>query len=97
MRSGIIVKLSILFAIACTVLIIALSCKNVTQAEEDQTAYKYYKSICIEPGDSLWSIACRYADGHYGTIQEYINEVKTINNLTSDTIHAFEYLVVPYF
>ena len=97
MKPGIIIKLSILFAIVCTALVIVLSGKNIIQAEEDQYPVKYYTSISIQPGDSLWSIACRYSDGHYSSIQEYIDELKSINNLTSDTIHAYEYLLVPYF
>ena len=97
MKPGLLIKLFILFAIACSALVIVLSGRNIIQAEEDQYPNKYYTSISIQPGDSLWSIACRYSDGHYSSIQEYITELKIINNLDSDTIHAYEYLLIPYF
>ena len=92
-----IVRLLLIFAAVAAALIIILSGRNVIQAEEESNPHKYYTSISIEPGDTLWSIACTFSDGHYSSIQEYIDEVKILNNLTSDTIHANEYLLVPYF
>ena len=74
-----------------------LSSGIAIQAQEDRQACKMYTSIRIEKGDTLWAIASRYMDGHYSTIQEYIDEVKFINELTSDTIHEDAYLLVPYY
>ena len=91
------IKLFIPLVAAAVILALFLSRNNVIQAEEDSTSVKYYKSIQIEPGDSLWSIAETYIDGHYSTIPEYIEEIKKINNLSSDTIHAYEYLMVAYY
>ena len=92
-----IIKLIIPLIAAAVVLALLLSGHNVIQAEEDTESVKYYTSIQIQPGDSLWSIAKTYIDGHYSSIPEYIEELKTINNLSSDTIHAYEYLVVAYY
>lgn len=61
------------------------------------TAYKYYTSIQLEEGDSLWSIAEEYASLGYRNYEEYINEVIFLNHLEDDTIHAGQYLTVPYF
>ena len=59
---------------------------------------KYYKSIPVTNDDTLWSIAERFMDGqHYDCINDYIEEVKYMNNLTSDVIHYGEYLIIPYF
>ena len=90
-------RLAVAFTAAAAAFIIVLSSVNLTQAEEDTLARKQYTSICIQPGDSLWSIAEQYADGHYSSIQEYIDEVRFINELPSDTIHAYAYLVIPYY
>ena len=58
---------------------------------------KYYKSIEIEAGDTLWDIAKEYRESHYDAIYEYINEVMDINGLDSDEIHAGQYLTIPYY
>lgn len=71
---------------------------SAAKAESDQheTLYKYYKSIELEYGDSLWSIAEEYKLEGTST-QDYIDEIKEINNLTSDTIHKDQYLVIVYY
>lgn len=66
-------------------------------AEETGVEYKYYKSIKIEKGDSLWSIAKEYRTDAYDSTREYIDELIEINNLTSDEIHQGQYLIVAYY
>ena len=63
----------------------------------DIPQYKYYKSIIIEQGDSLWSIAEEYCTDSYASTREYINEIKQLNALTSETIHEGQHLVVAYY
>lgn len=58
---------------------------------------KYYKSILIEYGDTLWGIAEEYKDLHYESVRDYIDEVIRINNLKTDKIHAGRYLTIPYY
>lgn len=89
-----IIALVFSLAVLCT---IVFSSGNAIQAQEDGQACKLYTSIRIEKGDTLWAIAGRYIDGHYSSIREYIDEVKFINELTSDVIHEDAYLLVPYF
>lgn len=61
-------------------------------------AYKYYKSIEIKKGDTLWSIANEYMDDeHYKNKSEYIKEVKQINSLKSDKIVSGRHIIVPYY
>lgn len=57
----------------------------------------YYASILIENGDSLWSIASRYASMTHMDVREYVEELKRINRLTTDRIHAGHYLMVAYY
>ena len=87
----------VLFTVIASILIIVFSSCNKIQAEESTSALKQYASITIEPGDSLWSIASEYIDGHYSCLQDYIDELKFINHLSSDTINAYEHLLIPYY
>lgn len=66
--------------------------------ENRQTSYKYYKSINIGNGDTLWSIAQMYMDNeHYKSVSEYIDEVKQMNSLSNDDITYGQYLIIPYY
>ncbi len=58
---------------------------------------KYYKSIAVEYGDTLWGIAVEFKDSNNQSIQEYIDEVKQINQLKTEEIHAGRYLTIPYY
>lgn len=68
--------------------------------EEEPVNYKYYKSIRIERGDSLWSIAEEYMGPEYASANDYINEIAEINNIASselDDLQEGDYLVVAYY
>jgi len=64
---------------------------------ESKPIYKYYTSIQIQSGDTLWDLANDYVTSEYHSINEYINEVKKLNSLETDDIHAGQYLTVPYY
>lgn len=67
-------------------------------SEADVASYnKYYKSVRIEAGDTLWTIADEYIEDLNIDKQEYINEICTINNICEDEIHAGDYVVVAYY
>lgn len=59
--------------------------------------YKYYKSVEITAGDTLWTIAENYMDEHYGNVREYIDEVETINGISAENITAGKSIVIPYY
>ncbi|MCC8126902.1 MAG: LysM peptidoglycan-binding domain-containing protein [Clostridiales bacterium] len=58
---------------------------------------RYYTSVQLKKGDSLWNIAKDYADGTGFSTLEYMEELKRLNHLESENIHAGEYLTVVYF
>ena len=79
------------------IVIIAMSQSISTKATEQRPdGVKRYESIMIQEGDSLWSIAKEYKLDEI-SIAEYINDVKKINRLYSDRIHAGNYLIVYYY
>lgn len=93
-------------AVISIILLMAVSMSSVslisisTQAGEikSKPAHKYYKSIEITKGDTLWSIAKDNIDTHYyKNVNEYINEIKTMNSIKSDHIVSGSYIIIPYY
>ena len=67
-------------------------------AQDDQILHKYYTSVSIAPGDTLWTIAEEYSEWGYNSRREYINEVMEINNLTNaNNIKCGTVIYVPYY
>lgn len=71
--------------------------KSFAKEENSTPNYKYYTSIKIENGDTLWSIAERYISNEYESIYDYIRELKKMNNLSNDNIVAGENITVAYY
>ena len=69
-------------------------------ADTNPAEVKYYKSIQIQEGDSLWSIATEYMNNNYDSVYDYIDELVTLNQLDDqkiDQIQEGDYLTVAYF
>ena len=61
---------------------------------------KCYKSIQVQAGDSLWSIACDNITEEYDSIDEYMDEIAEINHISTisaDSIKEGTYLTVSYY
>lgn len=70
----------------------------LASSDKDIASYnKYYVSIRVEGGDTLWTIADEYIDGFNIEKDDYIKEVCEINEISKDDIHAGDYIVVPYY
>ena len=86
--------------IVMVVLVCLLFGSLFVSAHEDtadtDTIYKYYKSIEIQPGDTLWNIAESTMTSEYDSVQEYVQVLKDMNNLESDYIQAGQYLMIAY-
>lgn len=70
-----------------------------TLAGEDtvNSVNKYYTSIEIKKGDTLWSIAGKYSENSGLTRSQYLKELKDMNGLREDRIQSGRYLTVMYF
>ena len=80
-------------------ILIALGARNIaTSAKQNETAVRNscYESYTVRENETLWSIAGKYAARNQMTTQEYVNELKRVNGLTSDKIIAGGNLVVVY-
>ena len=62
-----------------------------------QIRSRYYQQIEIKSGDSLWNIADEHMTDEYDSINDYVDDIMSVNKLTSDRIHAGEYLIIPYY
>lgn len=81
-------------------LIMAISYRAILSDAKDSEniTYKYYTSIEIQYGDTLWSIAQAYCSEEYDSVDDYIHEVMKINHLQPESvIAAGNHLIVPYF
>ena len=94
-------RMILLLAALFVITVGSIVCGSIFSSAKDSATdipqYKYYKSITIEQGDSLWSIAQEYRSDTYEDVQEYINELVQLNGLTSMTIHEGQHLVVAYY
>ena len=91
----------LLIAVLSVMVISGFFGHNLMQAmaEEEESIYynKYYTSIRLEQGDTLWSIAEQYNVNSNKSMNEYIHELREMNSLCGDTIHAGNYLTVCYY
>ncbi len=90
----------LIVSIITTVVLCVFAISISTQASglERTAQYKYYKSIEVSKGDTLWSIAAENFDTeHYKNIQEYVKEIKEMNAMKSDHIMSGSCLIIPYY
>jgi cell division protein YceG involved in septum cleavage len=67
------------------------------QDSSAEVSYKYFTSVRIEQGDTLWTLADTYADENFKSRKDFINEVIRTNHLMDDSLKAGDYLIVPYY
>ncbi len=63
---------------------------------EEPVNFKYFKSIEIQPGDTLWDIAEEYITEDYKSVTEYVMVLKEMNSLSTDDIQAGQNLMIAY-
>jgi hypothetical protein len=85
---------AVIFLIFGTACILTNTEKCIADTNED----KYFTNVTVEEGDTLWELASEYMDEeHYDSIYEYMDELKHMNNMTSDDIYAGQNMVVTYY
>ena len=93
-------KIALMIVSICMITIGSVAFGSIFSAAKDSASniqeYKYYKSIVIEKGDSLWSIAKQYNHESLNN-HDYVKELKELNGLTSETIHAGQHLLITYY
>lgn len=67
------------------------------QRAEENGRYKYFTSIQIMPGDTLWTLADQYCDENFRSRDSFIREVLRTNHLLDHELREGYYLIVPYY
>jgi LysM repeat protein len=85
-RRGRVVMLVLCLLLAGLVAALAASTSRAAQPAETRVAV-------VQPGDTLWSVAARHvpSDDPYGVIEE----IRSLNDLTGNTIHPGQELILP--
>ena len=66
----------------------------MAEEEADTRPEKYYTSIHLKDGDTLWSIAQTYCADSEESVEEYVRELRQMNSLSDDHIDAGHYIHV---
>lgn len=63
-------------------------------AEAYDAPQQEFKKLCVESGDSLWSIAKKYKEPG-SDIRSYVHEIKIVNRLDSSELEVGQVLLLP--
>ena len=96
-RQRSILAIAILIIISLGILL-GTSMNASASAKGDVASYnKYYKSIRIEAGDTLWTIADEYIADLNIDKKDYIREICELNGIYEDDIRTGDYVVITYY
>lgn len=88
----------VVIAIVALGVLLGSSVNAMASSDKDVASYnKYYVSLRVKAGDTLWTIADEYVKGFNIEKTDYIAEVCQINEISENDIHAGDYIIVPYY
>ena len=69
-----------------------------SMAATEEPFFKYYKSVQIQSGDTLYGLSEEYVNPQMNDVDSFIAEVRYINNLDEDSyLYEGNYIIVPYY
>lgn len=92
-------KLVLITVLLCIAVITAISSIMITNATEKRNEASYvrlYSSITLQDNDTLWDLAQRY-HGDDESIDDYIANIKTMNDLKGSRIHTGKNITYYYY
>lgn len=78
-------------------LMICIVAVSKVSASEHGKREKYVKAITIESGDTLWDIASKNLCDEYESVDDYIEDIMSINNMSSTKLISGYSLLIPYY
>jgi len=102
MRTKFLIAIAVIIVIAVFLIFMIPQRVGASSNIEQVNTQKVYKSVEVQAGDSLWSIASDYYNDeythiHYDDINDYIKELKSMNSLKDDVIHSGANITVAYY
>ena len=96
-RDKVIPVLFAVLAAGCMIFIYTISYQSIRTSAGN--GFKYYTSVTVENGETLWDIADKFVDYcYYKNKNSYIKEVQSINHLDENcSIDAGQILILPYY
>lgn len=90
----------VILALIIIISIVLIACNALPgtrqkAATRTDTGRISYISVLVTPDDTLWDIAGRYYSAGFGTLKDYVKEIKRCNSLESDNIYAGRHIIVP--
>ena len=96
-RELITTALLVFFILATCILLLKLTAMRAEAEKTNTPVSKYYTTVEVSPGDTLWSIAEAHMDSHYRNVRTYVYEIAGINHLQDDFLTAGQKLCIPYY
>ena len=94
----------ITFVVMISVLIILsmfifFSFKSDASVDSAHQQYRYYTSVTVTSGDSVWSIAREHMDPlHYRSVESMVNDIASVNRISPEAkLNAGTNIIVPYY
>lgn len=82
----------IIFAI----ILLGSSMHAFANSKENQPIHKFYTSIQVDSGDTLWEIAKQYKPEGIST-KAYVKEISTLNRIDENSICTGNHIVIFYY
>lgn len=94
-------KIRVLITVLFIVTVLGIAAAVISESRQVAGAAdgreKYFTSIQIKRGDSLWSIAKKNISEEYTSVHEYVEEACEANHIYDGEIKEGMYLVIPYY
>lgn len=94
-------KKTFIFVFIIAALLFVIIYQNQTSSSHAQAAFDEskisYLSVPIVAEDTLSEIAKEYYTDEFGSLENYMNEIKEYNSMTTDTIYAGNHLIIPVY
>lgn len=89
--------IAIVAILLVSILIILGSNMRTFASNDGRPTNKYYTSVQVQKGETLWTIADEYIGSYAIDKSEYVKEICQLNHINGEEIHAGDYIVVCYY
>lgn len=87
----------IVFMVALFLLVLFVLPERTAAADNASNSRYQISSVLIEEGDTLWSLATEYYTDEFSSVADYLTEIKRMNGISSDTLYAGNYILIPQY